>query len=114
MSERRTVTVTLFTSDRDGDDSKVPDRLLGIPAWIAGFIEQIPEEFRESAVFEFGSDGDYDSPHEQISIWYKRPETDAEIAEREATALQYERRREAEERASYEALRRKFEKAKTP
>lgn len=69
-------------------------------------IERIPPEYREAATVELV--GDYDECS-RLALKYSRPETEQEIAARVAAALAYAKSKQAQERATYEALKRKFE-----
>jgi hypothetical protein len=56
----------------------VPSTLSEYTAWFQGKLDQIPEQFRETAnVYQYGDDGEVFT-----DISYQRPETDTEEAAR--------------------------------
>ena len=105
MSERKNVTIEVHSWDESFAVS-ASDFL----TQVAGLIEIVPIEYRAEIVFEFDRRGsDYDSSYGELSMHYTRPETDDEIRSREQSHEQYQAREHARERATYEALKRKFE-----
>ena len=74
-------------------------------------LEDVPEEYRDSASLEADADIEYSSPYCYFEVTYRRPETEKEKEERELQehdrlALQTNR-----ERAQYEKLKKKFEQS---
>lgn len=106
--ERKEKRVVLFSSDRSGD--MPTSDLAGFVAWASGLLASVPEQYRSSATIDIDSSVYYDCAVTEIVVYYCRPETDDEMAERE----QYEARRvaesEAQERREFERLAAKFGK----
>ena len=73
-------------------------------AELEGLLSSIPAEFQPTAVARLSSE--YDSVEFEIGYW--RPQTAEEEAEEDAQHKRFARRREEEERAQYESLKRKF------
>lgn len=114
MSERKEVDVSVFDGDNEysrSDSDWPPKEPTAFLAWFAGKIALIPLEFAGTAYVELsgGGGGDYDDRHASISIGYKRPETDVEMAKREGETKRYTQESEARERWLYENLKKKFE-----
>lgn len=66
------------------------DRLLDVRDWIENLLKQVPEEHRARAEIDVDSIGGYEGEHHtEVSVYYWRPETDKEMAEREAELLKY-------------------------
>ena len=67
-----------------GGSNWPPADAAGCVAWFQKQLESIPPEFRSEAKFAIQSGGVYeDSPCARVEISYYRPETDAEMCERE-------------------------------
>lgn len=104
------VTVTLFDQERyDGD--WMPEKLTEALAWLQGFLNQVPVQFRDKATIEISSVSSYeDSHYASIGISYNRPPTKAEKEARLTEEHQRIDAREASEREVYERLKAKFHK----
>ena len=106
---------TVYQSDPYGDNDldNLPKNPVAFMEWLRARINEIPPECLSSALIEFDTDGDYDSPSPELEISYSRFETDAEMAEREAqeAADLAERQQYAEkrERQTLADLKRKYE-----
>jgi hypothetical protein len=50
---------------------------------IAEWTEAVPEEFRGTAALEISTESEYESYFAQLTVFYDRPETDAEESARE-------------------------------
>jgi len=70
--------------------SKPPPRTLpGVLAMFQGWLDEIPEEYRETSYCTFTTEtGHYegDDPTASVAVYYSRPETDGERLERERQA----------------------------
>lgn len=90
---------------------EMPTTPRGWIEWIARAIEDTPAQYRDklNCVLSWEA-GCYDSGDSaQLSVWYERLETDAEMTARVNRGINYVRRAAAKERARYEELKRKFE-----
>src|SRR5690348_5106317 len=68
------------------DSGSPPSPLLEFAAWLDGIMSEIPEEYHSAAQIEFDSTSSYyDSHYGHVEVSYRRPETDAEMAERRAS-----------------------------
>lgn len=109
-SGRENITTTLYDREREEDP---PEKLAEFIAWAEAFLEKVPEKFRAVATIEIGSTSDgYDGYASTMTISYSRPETDAEWSERVQgyvdEALQEQAQAEANERAAYDELKKKY------
>lgn len=52
--------------------------------WLRRHLEEVPEEYRDKVVVEFGGGDSGDGIW--VSVWYMRPETDEELHKRHAKA----------------------------
>jgi hypothetical protein len=94
MNELKTVTVL----DTDTQYNIWPPRdARGFLAFFADKIEEVPEAYRDSIVISIGTSTDYEDSYVNITITYKRPETEherkvrvAKIAEQAAMILEKE------------------------
>lgn len=102
------VTVTLFDQEQY-DGNWIPEKLTEAVAWLQGFLEQVPVQFRDKATIEISSVGSYeDSHYAAIEISYQRPPTHEEKQGRLAEERQRYDAREASEREVYERLKAKY------
>lgn len=101
MGERNMVTETLL--DLRPDD-RMP--LADFIAMLQGILDKVPPDLRDQCMY-VAERGFYDSP-DSYAIELRRPETDKEVADREATDARYEAQREAEQRLQYERLKARF------
>lgn len=67
-----------------------PSSLLDFKDWIDGLLDDVPEQYRDSACFEIESESDYDGCSTKIEVYYMRPETEEE----EKFRLEVEQNRE--------------------
>lgn len=110
------VIITLYERSGWGHSSlEIPENFIEFIAWSNKKLMEIPEEFRASAKIEFDTDNcRYDDSNDlSIEITYRRPETSEELLERleeeEAAREKREHLEYLKERATYEALKKKFE-----
>lgn len=102
------VTVTVHSSE-EYDDDWIPENLVAAIDWLRAYLESVPEQFRNNVEIKFGTRSSYDSSYADMSISYRRPETEAETAERKARNEANRLYAEQRDRATYEHLRAKFE-----
>ena len=70
--------VTLFRAERY-DGEWMPEKLHEAIAWLLGYLNQVPEEYRDRATIEISSESGYeDSHYASILIEYQRPDTKEE------------------------------------
>lgn len=103
--ENQFVTREAFRGDFDYDDAQeCIDQLQDA-------VDNIPEEFRDSAKITIVSNRQYDEDYEscEIIVSYQRPETDLEMQQRQFRLNRDNERKLETERAAYERLRKKFE-----
>ncbi len=86
-----------------------PIGLLEHQQWLEVLIDQIPSEFHDSATIRYETFDNYGCDDVEVTIEYRRPETDAEYAFR--LALEDQRKEEVaqRERAEFERLKKKFQ-----
>ncbi len=82
-----------------------PERLLDWPKWIAGLIQEIPLNERESAKLEVVQEYD-GAPH--LELTWTHEETAEELAEQERDRLAHEALYAAREFQHYQRLKEKF------
>jgi hypothetical protein len=118
-TERKTVGVTLVDVSNygyplDAGEEWPPENLVDAIAWFQAALDAIPAACRHTATMKIRT---YDeSSSVSIEIAYERPETDEEWAERKAlyaeavrVAAHEKEIAEQRERATYEALKAKYE-----
>ena len=112
MAERKNVTVGLFQSNSWGHPAEVPEHLEDFVSWAQTHLDQAPAEFRNTAKINIESESEpYDGGCTvSISIYYERPETDAEMAERETNEVARKPLHQRQLRTQYEQLKEIFEK----
>lgn len=79
---RKNVSVTIFDGDEYATDWP-PTNAIECVAWFSRKLESIPHEYRDAASINIASVSgrDYSYSHYvRIDIWYRRPETDEELA----------------------------------
>lgn len=90
-----------------------PENLRDAIDWLQERLDSLPEDMREGAYVRFEEETYYDSSYVVMTIKGARPETDEEMSERlasEAARLRAAQRAAADqERALFEALRKKYE-----
>ncbi len=101
------VAVTLFRQEQY-EGGWIPENLTDAVAWLQGYLEQVPEEYRDKATIEITSQSDYDYHKPCIEISYHRPPTDQEKQDRLEDERQHSEAREARDRQEYYRLRAKF------
>ena len=106
---KRSRTVIVFEEEQY-DGEWIPNNAAEVLEWLSDKVNSIPEEFRDSALFEVDARSNYeDSAYASIRISYVRPETDEEEAKREDEERRHaERRRDGELRKLAE-LKAKYE-----
>jgi hypothetical protein len=84
MPDRRVIDIKLYDVEACGStaiDTTVPRAI----DWLSGLLARIPEQFVSESYFILeGSTDRYGDMESNISIGYRRPETDEELAAREA------------------------------
>ncbi len=100
MTERETVPVTIL----EIGSYEWPDTLDGLLDKISDAREAAPPEYHDSIQIECDTD-EYSAT---VSFYYERPETDKEMAARQAIERRYAVEGEARQRSQYERLKKKF------
>jgi hypothetical protein len=103
VSDRQTIRKTLHFHR-----TALTGRVVDVIAALQLAAEQAPVEHRDAVQLEVVLDEDYQGPEIAARLFYERPETDAEIADRERQARQRIASLEAIERETYERLKAKF------
>lgn len=88
-------------------EDEIPKTLPDLIVHLQAKMAEVPEEFR--AQVEVEHDTDYEGGW-TLKAHYRRPETDAEAAEREANDARWAAITAERERSEFERLKRKFEK----
>ena len=100
--------VNVFDQERY-DGEWPPTDATEFVAWFAGKLGEIPVEYMASAKIKIDTRGSYeDSSYAHIEIYYDRPETNTEMAEREAEELRRKEAQKAQELRTLEALKAKY------
>lgn len=110
MSDRRII------SEDAGEDIEFIDERIDAYAllkWISETLKDVPAQHRDTAYVSARCSAGWGTDEglcdvESMSMHYLRSETDAELAHRLEQDRQYRELYEAQERAQYEALKRKF------
>lgn len=102
--DRATTIVQVADLDCDGEDNDLP--LIEVISKLQAALEVIPQEFRNTAVLNIKGYGDYASV--SSSIYFQRPETDAEFADRKRWLDSLKHDDEARDRREFERLKGKF------
>ena len=93
----------------------LPRGLMDVIAFLAEQAAKIPEEFQGEADLQFESYVDEDGdPQCNFEIWYSRPPTAEEVAERETAAAARSKDNEASERDLLQHLANKYGVTLTP
>jgi hypothetical protein len=80
-------------------------------AWVKRMESRIPDEYRDTATFQFTSEPSYyDSHYAKVEVSYRRPETDEEWAARKADVARRQADDARREREQYEKMKAKFDK----
>jgi hypothetical protein len=103
MSERRDITVSVFSDRVDEEQSTLKELI----KFLQAKLDSVPAEYRDSVMAELETD--FESSYASIDIYYKRQETDEEMNERIAKRAAHEAQREAAARREYEILKKRFE-----
>lgn len=77
--------------------------------WLEGIIDQAPPEYRDAVYIEIDSSTSYDQSLAKVMVAYRRPETDEELAARQADFERVRAAKEAYDRAEFARLRAKFD-----
>lgn len=114
MSERRKVSVRVYSSSDRYENFGLPELVSDWPAFIAAKLEGVPEFARASVSCDFDISGDDYGIDAEMSFSYERPETDLEYATRSAQETEA-RARHAVELRNHElkvlaALKAKYER----
>ena len=103
------VTITHYHSETA---PKPPGKALEFQQWLSDQLASIPEEYRASATIGIDAFEGYDnSASPEITIRYRRPETEGEIATREREEERSRRHLEECDRRAYQKLKARFESA---
>ncbi len=81
MSETPTIKVNLYYTSQGAAEDGLPTFLKDAIPWLQKILDEVPIEYKDSVIIDVGTDGDYDSPQPELSIWYRRPKTADEIAD---------------------------------
>lgn len=84
--------VVLFDSRKESIYS-LPNRAGEFWKWLTSLLEELPEQFRDSAIIEFGAKNDYGDLTPTLTVSYRRPETDEEERQREEHQRQSDEQR---------------------
>ena len=106
---RKETRVTIFDKEQYDGGEWPPTDATECVAWFSGKLEAIPAEYRATAKVEIESVASYeDSHYAHIVIYYDRPETDDEMAAREAEELRHQEAQKAQELRTLAALKAKY------
>ena len=112
MTYRATIRKVIYEAEGRYVEDAMPENLRDLIGWLQAKLDSLPEDMRDEAVAEIDASTYYDSAILEIKIEGRRPETDEEQAARlraEADKKAGEAYlREIQERAAYEALKRKY------
>lgn len=113
----KTVTVKVLSTEKDCEGFP-PTRLREFIEWAHSLEDQIPGEYWDSTLVEFGSRHGYDEDTETtLEVTYVRPETETERQIREERDRREEEARqrfnERREHQEYLRLKKKFETTST-
>ncbi|CAN7597312.1 hypothetical protein [Bosea sp. LjRoot237] len=113
MTYRKTVTKVIYEAEGSyGNKDQMPENLGAAVEWLQEKLDSLPEDMREDAILEIEAERDYDCAVLKIKIEGRRPETDAEQMARLGAEARHRfglaMTRELQERAAYEALRKKY------
>ena len=87
--------------------------LIQFNTWFTQKLKSIPAEYQGSARVELSSVEGYDGVYDaNISVFYNRPETDAEVSKREVVEAQLQALRNTEELLELARLTAKYGSAK--
>ena len=104
MSERREVCEHLFQWEQY-DNGEPPQNLSDFVRWTQSYLDLVPREYRHTAKIEIDNNQSYDAGYATIHIYYKRPETDEEMAEREGRDRDHAAHELSAQRNQYNKLR---------
>lgn len=105
--EPRNVTVYHWSHEQY-DGGGPPEDAAGFIAFLQARLDEIPDEFRPTAKIELGTNSSFGDYYGSLEMTYTRPETADEIAERLARHADTKARKDAADRAQFEALKAKF------
>lgn len=114
MSKRQTVTETVFWKEVHGsitqDQKYHADTVQEVIDWLIGLLATIPAKYRATATIQFESVGGYEGSHTpEVTVSYKRLETDEEYARRQESERQRSTHQRDVELAQLAALKAKYE-----
>lgn len=90
-------------------DSYGDDTLLEVRDWIDALLAKVPAEYSAEVKINVNSVGGYEGEHHtEIKVYYRRPATAKETAEREAAEQSRRKRIEADELRTLAALKKKY------
>ena len=105
---RKQKRVTVFDQEQC-DGEWPPSDAAEFVAWFDGKISEIPGEYMSSANIEIDCASGYEcTSYARIQIYYDRPETDSEMASREAGELRRKEAQKAKELRTLAELRAKY------
>ena len=107
--KRKTKRIVVFESDDFYLD--IPKRLQTLVKFWQGHLDQIPWQYRDSSEIETEVRDEYGTPTIYYTLSYIRPETEEEAAQREAALIAKREEQEAREKATLEALLKKYPSA---
>lgn len=105
MRDMTTITVI---AEPDFNESFPPENLLSFQAWLAGKIDEIPEEFRAKANIHISAETHHDFPHAKLEISYARPITEKERRARLSQEVYRKELQERQERVELQRLKSKY------
>ena len=109
MSNLILKTVTVVAAEQY-DEGFPPTNLLAFTKWLETHLASIPPEYRGGAEIVFDHVESYgDSVYVTVHIFYERPETQEEAAERAACSRHALAEKELRERLLYAQLKAKYE-----
>ena len=105
--------VVVRQAERAYCESYPPGNLLEFQAWLSAAVAEVPEEFRATAILEFTAESGYEAGDIELGmkLYYVRPATEVEFADRVRARALNILRDEAQERQQFERLQAKFGKS---
>lgn len=100
--------VVLLNKEQYGDGFPADHNARDFIKWLEGVIDQAPPEYRDMVFIEIDSTTSYDQSLATVKVAYRRPETDEELAARQAEFERVRAAKEAHDRAEFARLKAKF------